>query len=200
MRPRTTFLFDLDGTLTRTELLPLIARRVGLEDEIGELTRLTIAGLIDFESSFRLRIRLLSSIPVADVAEIVAEVPVQEELMRWIGDNRDRCRVVTGNLDCWVSEWLKRWGLQGYTSRAEFVDGSVRLRPNGILRKEDVVHEFGANRVVAIGDGANDAGMVGAAHFGIANETIHPVPPVLFDAADCLVSTEEALCRILERL
>ena len=40
-RSRTVerFLFDLDGTITRQEILPEIARAVGLEREIADLTR-----------------------------------------------------------------------------------------------------------------------------------------------------------------
>ena len=42
----TAYCFDLDGTLTRQELLPLIASSVGLEDEISVLTQATIDGLL----------------------------------------------------------------------------------------------------------------------------------------------------------
>ena len=38
----TAYCFDLDGTLTQQELLPLIASSVGLEDEISVLTEATI--------------------------------------------------------------------------------------------------------------------------------------------------------------
>jgi len=36
------FLFDLDGTITRQEILPEIARAIGVEAEIAELTERTI--------------------------------------------------------------------------------------------------------------------------------------------------------------
>lgn len=56
---RTAYCFDLDGTLTRQELLPLIASSVGLEDEIEVLTQATIDGFLPFDKSFKLRVRLL---------------------------------------------------------------------------------------------------------------------------------------------
>jgi phosphoserine phosphatase len=55
----TFFCFDLDGTMTRREILPAIASEVGLSEEIALLTSLTMRGLVPFESSFRLRCRIL---------------------------------------------------------------------------------------------------------------------------------------------
>ncbi len=55
-----TIFFDFDGTITRQEVLPLIAREIDMEDEIATLTRATMDGLLDFRKSFRLRCRLLS--------------------------------------------------------------------------------------------------------------------------------------------
>ena len=56
---KTAYCFDLDGTLTRQELLPLIASSIGLEDEISVLTEATINGVLSFDKSFKLRVRLL---------------------------------------------------------------------------------------------------------------------------------------------
>lgn len=192
------FLFDLDGTLTSVELLPLISKELGLEEEISRLTRNTMAGLVPFDASFRHRVELLADVPLETVAEIVCAAPVNELLMAWVKENRDNCWVVTGNLDCWVDPWIEMHGLQGFSSKAEIVDDRVTV--GSIIRKEDIVADFADHRVIAIGDGANDAQMIADADVGIAAATVHPVPPVVLEVADFLFYEEEALCRALQRL
>ncbi|HEX4402414.1 MAG TPA: HAD-IB family phosphatase [Galbitalea sp.] len=193
------YLFDLDGTLTREELLPKIAVAAGLPS-IEELTRRTMAGEIPFQESFRRRVELLSRVPVELIAEVVASAPIHERLMDWISDHREQCWVVTGNIDRWVMPWLDHWGLRAFTSTSSFVDNRVRLAPDGILEKIDVLSNFAGYRTVMVGDGANDAAIVGAVDFGIAAQLIHAAPDVLIESADCIVNSEESLCRVLSRL
>ena len=61
------FAFDLDGTVTCEELLPLISKEVDLEEEIKFLTDLTINSFILFEMSFKLRYALLKNIKFSKV-------------------------------------------------------------------------------------------------------------------------------------
>ena len=41
---RTAFCFDLDNTITRQEILPVLADDLGLADDMAVLTRLTMDG------------------------------------------------------------------------------------------------------------------------------------------------------------
>jgi len=194
----TVFLFDFDGTITATELLPVIAAEVGLAREIGELTAATMAGEVLFDASFRRRVDLLAEVPVARVAEIVTEMPVLEQLVKWIKSRRSECWIVTSNLDCWVRPWLDRHGLEGFTSRSNMRSGRVAVEH--ILRKESVLRRFPGRRTVMVGDGANDAELISEATVGIANAIVHDVPPVVLEVADYLVMDEGTLCRTLSRL
>lgn len=195
----TVFLFDFDGTITATELLPLIAREVGLEDEIGALTRDTMDGRLPFDESFRSRVELLRATPIARVAEIVAEAPVFPRLLAWIREHRDRCWVVTGNLDCWVDGWMKHHGLRCFSSTAALQDGEV-AGVETILHKESVLEHFAGRRTVMVGDGANDAQLMADADVGIGFATLHDLPPVVLEVADWVMLNEDALCRTLSQL
>ncbi len=192
------FLFDLDGTLTSVELLPLIARELGLEAEIRQITDDTVAGKRSFDESFRMRVELLGSVPVERVAEIVRNVPVHEELMAWIQENRSRVWIVTGNLDCWVKGWLDQHDLASYTSTAQIVDGKVQV--DKILRKESVLVDFEGLTTVMVGDGANDAQLIADATVGVGAALVHPVPRVVMEVADFIAMEEVTLCRTLQRL
>ena len=195
----TAYLFDLDGTLTREELLPKIARAAALPD-IEELTRRTMAGEIPFQDSFRRRVAMLSRVPVDLVADIILAVPVHERLMSWIQERREQVWVVTGNVDRWVEPWLQHWGLRGFASRSQLDNGVLTLPADGILEKASVLRRFVGRRTVMTGDGANDAEIVRAADYGIASQLVHAAPEVLVESADCVVNNEEALCRVLSRL
>ncbi|HEY0258748.1 MAG TPA: HAD-IB family phosphatase [Lacisediminihabitans sp.] len=193
------FLFDLDGTLTREELLPLLADEIGLGG-MRELTDRTMQGEYGFDQSFRMRVDMLRDVPLDVVAEIVRSVPVNEQLMGWISERKERCWVVTGNLDCWVEPWLDKWGLRGFTSTSMLTTSGIGIAPGGVLDKATVLPQFSSNFTAMAGDGANDAGIVMGADFGIGVQIIHTIPDLLLSAADCVVNSEGALCRILSRL
>ena len=46
------FLFDLDATITRAEILPEIAVKINKEQEMRDLTERTMAGEIPFDHGF----------------------------------------------------------------------------------------------------------------------------------------------------
>lgn len=73
---KTAFCFDLDGTLTKTEILPCIASDLGVSDEIATLTRATMEGHIEFEPSFRLRCLILGQVAPEVVRAIVTNIPL----------------------------------------------------------------------------------------------------------------------------
>lgn len=196
------FCFDLDGTVTRQEILPAIASEVGLSEEIALLTSLTMRGLVPFESSFRLRCRILREVPVSRVREIVADIPLDPDVERFIHDNRERCAIVTGNLDVWVSGLLDRLGCASFTSRSG-VEGDRLAGEATMVRKNDAVMAFresGGGPVVAVGDGFNDIPMLETADIGIAFGGVHSPVAELVERANYVVYGGSALCRLLNTL
>jgi phosphoserine phosphatase len=189
------FLFDLDGTITRQEILPEIARVIGLEAEIDELTRRTMAGELPFESSLRRRVDILSRVPVSLVREIVAAVDIDPDIEAFLSDNRDRCTVVTGNLDVWIEDLVARLGVPCRSSMARVASDRV-VELTLVLDKVDVVDEF-PGVLCCIGDGYNDLGLMAAADLGIAYGGVHAPAPGLLEVATHAVYDPVRLCEIL---
>lgn len=196
------FLFDLDGTITREETLPLLARAFGLEKEIASLTARTVAGEIPFAASFVHRVQLLQNIPVSEVAELLAQVSLHEELVRFIRAQGDYAAIVTGNLSCWVQALVQRIGCKTYASQAVMQNGQVH-GVRTILKKEKIVQHYQqqGRRVVFVGDGDNDAKAMQAADIAFAFGAVHkPAIRALQAAKQVVFWREEALCATLWKL
>jgi HAD superfamily phosphoserine phosphatase-like hydrolase len=202
MKADTACCFDLDGTVTRLEVLPVIAAELGLAEEIGFLTQMTIRGQIPFEMSFRLRCRLLADIEVETVARIVETVPLDEEIVSFIREHRDQCYVVTGNLNLWVSRLVARLGCGAYTSLAEVRTNGKLGALTHVLRKSAPVRELRSHyqRVVCVGEGFNDLPMFEEADIGVAYGGVHPAAREVVENSDYVVGKGAALCRLLNTL
>ena len=95
---RYIFLFDLDSTITRQEILPTIAREVGVYEQMSKLTESSMRGEIPFKQSFLQRVELLKQVPVSQVQDIVAHIDLNERLVDFIKEYKNRSYIVTGNL------------------------------------------------------------------------------------------------------
>jgi phosphoserine phosphatase len=195
---KTTFFFDLDGTLTRQELLPLIGKEVGIYEELEELTRRTMQGEIPFDQSFRYRVDLLASVPLYLIQDIVLNAPCFEQIIDWIKQHQEKCYVVTGNLDIWIDPWLEFHQLKGFSSSSTMINGKVSV--NHILKKETVLSKFQDSKTVMIGEGANDSRIMELSDVGIATELTHKISPILWEHSNYVVRDEVTLCRLLTQL
>jgi phosphoserine phosphatase len=197
----TAYAFDLDGTVTAQELLPLLADELGLAREMDTLTRLTLSGAIPFEDSFRLRCAILRAVPLSRVREVVAEAVLSAEVEAFIRARSDRCFVVTGNLDVWVAPLVERLGCRAFSSVAE-VDGDRLTGVRSVLCKSGPVQGLKDryDRVVAVGDSVNDIPMFESADVGVAFGGVHPPAAALVQVADYVTYREDALCRLLSTL
>lgn len=195
------FLFDLDATITRAEILPEIAVKINKEQQMRELTEKTMAGEIPFDHSFLERVKLLSGIPVSTVREIIAGVPLNERIVDFIRENRERCYVVTGNLDIWINELMTKLGMDGhyFCSKATVLDDRI-VSVDYVVDKGEVVSEFKNRPFVAIGDGNNDAQMIAAAEVGIGFGGVREIAPAVLKCATHATYSEDRLCQFLRQL
>ena len=195
------FLFDLDGTITAQETLPVIARLGNLSDTIDQLTRETIQGNVPFIESFIQRVNILKDIPVSMISQTLAEIPLYREVCAFINAHPDDCIVVTGNLSCWCEGLFAKIGCKCFSSEA-LVENDAVVKLKSILRKETVVELYQAQgeKVVFVGDGNNDLEAMRLADISIAAGLTHNPANSLFAITDYMVFNEITLCRVLNQL
>lgn len=200
------FAFDLDGTITRAEMLPRLGARLAaiagdpaLEDEIAGLTARTLNGEIAFAESFRRRFAILKHLPLAEVWAVAAALPLDEDIAGFIRKNRDDCAVVTGNLDYWIKPVMDKLGCRLFSSKG-LLGGDGVLELGGILDKAEAMRALKATGrpVLAIGESAGDIAMFRESDYSIAFAGLHEPAPALLALADRVVTSGAELCAFLE--
>ena len=195
------FLFDLDGTVTSKETLPIIAEHFHCKNEIAELTARTVAGNVPFVESFIRRVNILGQYSVEETNRLLTAVPLYPEIAKFIEDHKSDCVIVTGNLTCWCEGLFKKIGCQCYGSEAE-CEGDKVVKLKTILRKEAIVDQYKAlgETVVFIGDGNNDLEAIRHANISIAAGLTHNPAQSLLSICDYVIFNEKALCRQMRQL
>ena len=195
------FLFDLDGTVTSEETLPIIANHFNCVDQISELTARTVQGNVPFIESFIRRVNILGAYSVSETTRLLSEVPLYPAIAKFIEEHKEDCVIVTGNLTCWCEGLFKKIGCQCYGSEALCEDDKV-VKLKTILRKEQIVDQYKAlgETVVFIGDGNNDLEAMRHANVSIATGLTHNPAQSLMSICDYVIFNEQALVRQMRQL
>ncbi len=186
---RYIFLFDLDSTITRQEILPTIAREVGIYEQMCALTESSMRGEVPFKQSFLQRVELLKKFPVSQVQDIVADIELNERLVEFIDEYKNRSYIVTGNLGMEKNVFCSRALREGDYIQDVF----------NIVDKDAVIRQM-VLPFVAVGDGNNDAEMIEAAEVGIGYGGVRPVAPSVLECATHVVYQEDKLVDFLNKL
>lgn len=195
------FLFDLDGTVTSEETLPIIANHFDCVEQISELTARTVQGNVPFIESFIRRVNILGAYSVSETTRLLSEVPLYPAIAKFIEEHKEDCVIVTGNLTCWCEGLFKKIGCQCYGSEALCEDDKV-VKLKTILRKEQIVDQYKAlgETVVFIGDGNNDLEAMRHANVSIATGLTHNPAQSLMSICDYVIFNEQALVRQMRQL
>jgi len=76
IRNQLLIIFDVEGVLYDAEYLPILAEKLGKENEIWEITKKGIQGAIDWEEGLRTRVDALKGIDFETCQEVASELPV----------------------------------------------------------------------------------------------------------------------------
>lgn len=181
-RGRHLVVLDVDSTLIQEEVIDLLGNHIGVEAEISAITQKAMRGDIDFATALRQRVGLLAGTPIKGLEglrESITLSPGAKTLFRVLKYLDYKIALVSGGFDFIVEQLAKELGADGYVAnQLEVQDGVLTGRIQGdvidreakarALRDFAESFEISLERTVAIGDGANDIDMIGAAGLGIA--------------------------------
>ncbi len=188
---------DVDSTLITQEVVELLAGHAGSRAEVAAITERAMRGELDFTESLRARVATLAGLPVSVFDDVLAEVvvtPGAVELLAELDRRGWPVGLVSGGFEEVVAPLAARLGITRFRANAlevehgaltgrvagEVVDRAVKART---LREYAAAAGVPMERTVAIGDGANDLDMIGAAGYGIAFNA----KPVVCEHADAVV-------------
>jgi phosphoserine phosphatase len=197
-RAKRMVIMDVDSTLIQEEVINLLAREAGVEDEVSDLTRRALLGEIDFESSLRERVGLLKGLDQTAITRVHENLTLTSGARTFIRTLK-RLGLVTAivsagftrftsvlaadlGIDYSLSNTLEMVdGVLTGELVGEFVDGPKKA---DFLRSIAEAEGIPLAQVVAVGDGANDLDMLAAAGLGIAFNA----KPVVVERADTAIS------------
>lgn len=192
---------DVDSTVIEQEVIELIAAFAGVEGEVRKVTEAAMRGELDFAASLRARVALLAGLS-ADVLETVkAEVRLTtgaRELCAELKRRGDVVALVSGGFDVVVESIAVELAVDHYrANRLEIVDGKLTGNVAGeivdrevkanTLRELAALHGIPLTHTVAVGDGANDLGMMQVAALGIAFDA----KPLVQQQADVVIAVRD---------
>lgn len=192
------FVFDLDGTITSAETLPIIAKTFRIHQELEKLTKDTVDGKIPWKHSFIRRVELLKHVPISEISTLLEKTPLYPGIATFIKENNKRCCIATGNLDCWVDKLCNKIGCEYYSSRAATKNNEI-VEITHVIEKAEVVSSLQTDGyvVVFIGDSNNDVNAMRKADIAIAYGASHTPSNFCLSAADYVVDSEKELLELL---
>ncbi len=179
---RFLVVFDADSTLLRNEVIELIADEAGRGAEVAAATEAAMRGEVDFATSLRSRVRALQGVPLSAFQRVRARVeptPGAAELIAAIHARGGIAAVVSGGFHEILDTIAPSLGVDTWRANRLASDGAVLtgLVDGGIVDAEGkaaALREWALDaglplaRTIAVGDGANDLGMMAAAGLGVA--------------------------------
>ena len=205
--------FDMDSTLINIECIDEIADAAGRKAEVAAITEAAMRGEItDFKDSLRRRVALLAGVPATALQDVLDQRlrlnPGAEALLRTCREAGLKTLLVSGGFTFFADRVRERLQIDRARSNVlEVVDGHLTGRLvdqpwgdicDGEEKKRTLLalcaeHGFEPRQASAVGDGANDLPMMGAAGLSVA---YHAKPKV---RAQAMVAINEGgLDRLLE--
>ncbi|MFT6075141.1 MAG: phosphoserine phosphatase [Yoonia sp.] len=183
-------LADMDSTMIQQECIDELADEAGVGAHVADITARAMNGELDFEDALIERVGLLKGLPAEMIAQVIAQrityMPGGRELVGTMKAHGAYAALVSGGFTAFTAQVSATLGFdENRANTLHIADGKLTGevgRP--ILGKaakvqalEEITARLGITDtdVLAVGDGANDLGMLKRAGTGVA---LHAKPAV----------------------
>ncbi|UXS01978.1 phosphoserine phosphatase SerB [Agrobacterium tumefaciens] len=193
-RRKKILIADMDSTMIGQECIDELAAEVGLKEKVSAITARAMNGEIAFEPALRERVALLKGLPVSVVDDVIEKritlTPGGKELIATMKAKGYYTALVSGGFTVFTGRVAAMLGFD--ENRANLLgeangqlDGTVAEPILGKQAKVDALNDIASklgitpDEAMAVGDGANDLGMLHLAGSGVA---LHAKPAVAAEA------------------
>ena len=193
-RKKKMLLADMDSTMIEQECIDELAEVAGVGARVKEITARAMNGELDFEGALLERVGLLKGLDAGIIDEVLARritlMPGARELVATMRGNGAHAALVSGGFTAFTAKVAGELGFDENRANTLLVAGGKLVgdvarpilgRAAKVQALEEITARLGIGEadVMAVGDGANDLGMLERAGAGVA---LHAKPSV---AAEC---------------
>lgn len=193
--------FDFDSTLMDGETLEFLAREIGIEQEVKEITDSAMRGEIDFFESLQKRVALLKGLNVEVVDRVCSNLPMMNGAFETVNELKKlgyRVICFSGGFKNATIPFAQKVGLDAeFSNILHSKDGVLTGLVGGgmlfndskgeMLKRIQSITGITAENTIAVGDGANDLSMFKYAGKKVA----FCAKPVLKKEADIIIDYKD---------
>ncbi|MGL4406567.1 MAG: phosphoserine phosphatase SerB, partial [Notoacmeibacter sp.] len=190
MRRKKLLIADMDSTMIEQECIDELADMAGVKEHVSAITRRAMNGEIAFEPALRERVLLLKGLPNSIIEKVIAErisfMPGGKTLIKTMQNHGAFCALVSGGFTSFTGPIASMLGFDDHRANILNVEngllnGTVAEPILGMQAKVEALEFYCTKQgivpqhAIAVGDGANDLGMIRKAGTGVA---LHAKPAV----------------------
>ena len=193
-RRKKVLIADMDSTIIQQECIDELADVAGVGDQVKAITIRAMNGELDFDGAVRERVGLMQGLDAGMIDRVLAErityMPGGDVLLATMKADGAYAALVSGGFTMFTAAVAEKLGFDENRANTLMVADGVLTgqvadpilgRDAKVSALEEITGRLGLidTDVLAVGDGANDLGMLGRAGMGVA---LHAKPVV---AAEC---------------
>lgn len=189
-RRKKLLIADMDSTMIEQECIDELAGEAGLKDHVSAITARAMNGEIAFDDALKERVALLKDLPESVIDQVIKNritlASGGATLVATMRAHGAYAALVSGGFTSFTARIAAILGFDDNRANTLLaangkLTGEVGMPILGAEAKVEALHDYCAQlgctpqNAIAVGDGANDLGMIGVAGMGVA---LHAKPSV----------------------